>query len=48
MHSMQAAGTQEMSQSGAQAMLERTTTATTADAKRRIANNRQERRSTTA
>lgn len=47
MHSMQAAGTQEMSQSGAQAMLE-CTTATTADAKHRIADDRQKRRSTTA
>lgn len=48
MHSMQTSGTQEMSQGGAQAMLECTTTTATTDAKHRIANDRQERRSTTA
>lgn len=47
-HSMQASGTQEMSQGGAQAMLECATATATTDAEHRIADDRQERRSTTA
>lgn len=45
---MQASGTQEMSQGGAQAMLECATATATTDAEHRIADDRQERRSTTA
>lgn len=48
MYSVQATSAQEMSQGGAQTMLECATATTTADAKHRIANDRQKRRSTTA